>query len=68
MGATGWENTQEKNQGPMDTGLHGTGEVSMRRALRSGRLGHRALKDATVRKQMELRGQIPRLSSDNHGG
>lgn len=48
--------------------LHGTGEVSMCCALRSGRLGHRAIKDATVREQMELRGQIPRLSSDNHGG
>lgn len=27
-------------------------------ALRSSRLGHRAIKDATVREQMELRGQI----------
>ena len=37
-------------------------------ALRSGRLGHRAIKDATVREQMELWGQIRGLSSDNHGG
>lgn len=37
-------------------------------ALRSSRLGHRAIKDATVREQMELRGQIWGLSSDNHGG
>lgn len=38
------------------------------RALRSGRLGHRAIKDVTVREQMELRGQIWGLSSDNHRG
>lgn len=38
------------------------------RVLRSSSLGRRAIKDVTVREQMEPRGQIPGLSSDNQRG
>lgn len=67
VGATGWKTTQEENQDPTDTGPHRTGGEHVR-ALRSGRLGHGAIKGTTVREQMELRRQIQGLSSHNHRG
>lgn len=56
-----------------ETGSNGHWSLWNRRGehvcvLRRSRLGHRAIRDVTVGEQMELRGQIPGLSSDNHLG
>lgn len=59
--------TNRNGAGPVDTGPHGAGEVSVC-ALRSGSLGQRAIKDVPVGEQMELRVQTQGLSSDNHRG
>lgn len=68
QGAWGsFENNRQEWGGPVDTGPHGAGEVSMC-ALRGGSLGQRAIKDVTVGEQMELRVQTQGLSSDNYRG
>lgn len=53
--------TDRNGVGPVDTGPHGAGEVSVC-ALRSGSLGQRAIKDVPVGEQMELRVQTQGLS------